>query len=93
MQDIRHRYCHYDEQEERHTKRYRPMPFGRHRFAKPKLVAKKSIASSPRFCDLRVALYSKANDAQRQGKPLSAGSSDLFFVEDRLYISETDREP
>jgi hypothetical protein len=48
---------------------------------------KKSISSSPRFCDLRVALYSKANDAQRQGKPLSAGSSDLFFVAPLHFIS------
>src|SRR6267154_776483 len=32
-----------------------------------------------RFCDLRLALYNKAGDPQRQGK-LSAGSSDLFFV-------------
>ena len=39
MQDIRHRYCHYDDQQERHTKRHHPMPFRRHRIAKPKLVA------------------------------------------------------
>jgi hypothetical protein len=32
-------------------------------------------------------LYSKANDAQRQGKPLSAGSSDLFSVAPLHFIS------
>ena len=51
MQDIRHRYCHYDDQEERHTKRHHPMPFGRHRLAKPKLVAKKVHFFPPRVFD------------------------------------------
>ncbi len=37
------------------------MPFGRHRTAKPKLVAKKfHFLSSPRFLRPPVALYNKA---------------------------------
>jgi hypothetical protein len=46
------------------------MPFGRHRTAKPKLVAKKfHFLSSPRFLRPPVALYNKA--AIRSGKLVS----------------------
>jgi hypothetical protein len=34
-----------------------------------------------------VALYNKAGDAQEQGKPLSAGSNDLFFVAPVYFVS------
>src|SRR5262245_39519984 len=59
MQDIRHGYCHYDDQQEWHTKRHHPMPFGRHRIAKPKLVAIEFHFFLPTFCDFRWACTTK----------------------------------
>jgi hypothetical protein len=40
MQDICNRYAHYNDEQERHYNSHDPVPFGWHRIAKPKLVAK-----------------------------------------------------
>jgi hypothetical protein len=52
MQNICHRDCQYNDQQERYTKRHDPTPLGRHRIAKPKLVAIKFHFFPPRVsCD------------------------------------------
>jgi hypothetical protein len=90
MQDIRHRYCHYDDQQERHTKRHHPMPLKRYRVAKPKLVAKKFQFFSPRVFVTPVALYNKAGDTQR---PKWQGRSCPRLLQNRAFSGEAKRVP
>src|SRR5262245_27537049 len=77
MEDICYRYCHYDDQQERHTKRHHPMPFGRHCIAKPELVAKKFHFSPPRVLMTSGGLVQQSRPLCPHSLRAGGGSDDL----------------